>query len=136
MIQRCWVPNNVIFDTNDFLEVWDGGSKRYERWPDGTECCWEVIKVRADTAHTDMSFTEILRELPSWDTPAKSMWTERIPVLSSEGRYQIPGWSITYSIVPDASQAPVSQGPPLNAPKHSVNRRHFHHKKAAHRLRL
>ena len=82
-VKRCWTYTKNA----GILEVWDGGSRRYERWSDGTEHCWEVLER---TFLSDTSYTEILRELPSWNTPATVMWTE-----------QIQDWSFTVSNVPE-----------------------------------
>ena len=101
VVQRCWNLSNAIqkTDTTTFLEIWDGGSIRYERWPDGTECCWEVV---SRCYLSDSSFTEILREIPSWKAPLETMWIERVPLYVPEGdkEFQIPGWSIVYYVVP------------------------------------
>lgn len=142
MLERKWTQTtDELQTTNGVLEIWDGGSRRYERWPDGTEYCWEVIG-RDNLAN---GLIETLKELPSWDTPAVTMWHETIPVYIPEGNneFQIPGWSVTYTQIPepkepqrsDSSEIPRQRPPlrqhnqPENAAKQNVNRRHFHHKK-------
>ena len=142
MIQRCWSKTEVPIESTEFLEIWDGGSKRYERWPDGTECCWEVIDRVIDASDvSSQSFTEVLKELPSWNTPAAMLWTERVPFCKAgENTFQIPGWSITYSILPelDATIKALTPTRQYESQRHTQNtgnypppihRRHFHKKR-------
>ena len=120
-VKRCWTYTKNA----GILEVWDGGSKRYERWSDGTEHCWEVLER---TFLSDTSYTEILRELPSWNTPATVMWTE-----------QVKDWTFTVSNVHEdkprpqhheqTRQIPKQPNQPANRGNQNVNRRHFHSKK-------
>ena len=146
LIQRSWIQTETLKDTSDWLEIWDAGSKRYERWPDGTERCLEIVSVHAtgssDKSNGALIFTEILRELPLWDAPATITWTERIPVFTTEGsnEYHIPGWTVRVVIVPEKKdvstihrhESPVpQQNPrqPLNSTNQNMNRRHYNHKK-------
>jgi len=140
MVKRIWkqTPDELQI-TNGLLEIWDGGSRRYERWPDGTECCWEVVGKEFQ----ENCLIEVLKELPSWDTPAVTMWHEKVPVFIPEGdkEFQIPGWSVTYLRIPEAQrngQMPQRHGQmpntqpckrqPDNATNQNLNRR-FHKKK-------
>jgi hypothetical protein len=140
MVKRIWKQTTDELQTeNGVLEIWDGGSRRYERWPDGTECCWEVVRKEFQ----ENCLTEVLKELPSWDTPAVTMWHETIPVFIPEGdkEFQIPGWSVTYLRIPEA-QKHVAQSTthmptpntqrykrqPDNATNQNLHRR-FHKKK-------
>lgn len=149
LVQRQWKhDNSELHNTDTFLEIWDGGSRRYERWPDGKECCWEVVSVDSPVSPVSpvYSLVEVLRELPSWNTPADIMWYEKVAVHSLENGFQIPGWSVTQTVLkspqlsrPDnlhEPRRPNLHGPhrPIHARqpeglKHNVNRRHFHNKK-------
>lgn len=130
--------DEILQSSDTFLEVWDGGSRRYERWPDGTECCWEVVSRHGEV--------EVLRELPLWDTPAVVMWYEKIPVKQEAGKFQIPGWSVLYTIVPEEKEVAKPrhdrgpQGPhgvhgpgnkrqPDAVANQNVNRRYFSKKR-------
>ena len=150
LVQRQWKHDHSdLHDTDTFLEIWDGGSRRYERWPDGKECCWEVVSVGSlvDPLVGSLvdplvgSLVEVLRELPSWNTPADIMWYEKVPVHSLENGFKIPGWSVTQTVLQTPQVRPgILQEPyrdthrPIHARqpenvKHNVNRRHFHNKK-------
>lgn len=140
LVERTYTQTTETFDTTDtFLEVWDGGSRRYERWPDGTEYCWEVVSNGLETG-----MKQVLRELPLWDTPAAVMWYEKIPVLIKEtGKFQIPGWSVSYVGLPEEriqkpEQVRYPQGPqgpnghkrqPDAVANQNVNRRYFSKKR-------
>ena len=140
LVERTYTQTTESLDaTNTFLEVWDGGSRRYERWPDGTECSWEVVSN--DTLETDMK--QVLRELPLWDTPAVVMWYEKVPVLKDGNTFQIPGWSVSHLVVPEErtqkpEQVRYPQGPqglhghkrqPDAVANQNVNRRYFSKKR-------
>ena len=123
LVQRQWKHDHSDLHTDTFLEIWDGGSRRYERWPDGTECCWEVVlrDYQNDSIHS-----ELLLELPSWNTPADIMWYEKVPVHSLENGFQIPGWSVTQTI----SQANTPQ---THRPIHVRQPENVKHNKKPHK---
>ena len=139
MLERKWEQTtHELPPTDHVLEVWDGGYRKYERWPDGTECSWELVSWDIKTG------LQVLRELPSWDTPAVTMWYEKIPVyISKNNEFQIPGWSVTSRFITEpiksenkqVSTIPI-QGPntiytrqPDSLAKQNINRRHCHKKK-------
>jgi hypothetical protein len=73
------------------IDIWDGGSYRYERWPLNKDIAWEVVKREI----TETGFIETLNELPAWETPFKTMWKESVPILSQGPKgFRIPGWSV------------------------------------------
>ncbi len=75
-----------------FVDIWDGGLYRYERWPDNTEQCWEVISREL----SEDGFTEVLRKLPLWKTPGQVLHREQLPVMVHEqkDRFEVPGWEV------------------------------------------
>ena len=74
-----------------YLNVWDGGSIRYERLSDGTERSWKVL----DREATSTGFIETLLELPAYVTPSEVLWKETVSVFRlPNGNLQIPGWTI------------------------------------------
>ena len=73
------------------LNVWDGGSVRYERLSDGTERSWKILEREA----TSTGFIETLLELPAYVTPTEVVWKEEVPVFRlPNGNLQISGWLI------------------------------------------
>jgi hypothetical protein len=95
-VKRTWIKTQNKSDLDslkgsDQIEIWDGGSVRYERL-DGVDRSWEVLERIPLTAE---SFIEILKELPAWRTPATVMSYEQVPILSGKNGFQIPGWTVT-----------------------------------------
>ena len=94
---RTWTKKrNTILQPSHFLEIWDGGSIRYERITGATtikETCWEILD-RAYT--TESSFTETVKELPPWVTPVQVTFQERVPVLLTARGFEIPGCIIEH----------------------------------------
>lgn len=109
ILQRTWKSNNqTLTQTADkHLCIWDQGSRIYERWPDGTEYSLELISREFKNNGRDIiEFTEILKELPSWETPSEICWKEIVPILSiSPNNIKIPGWNITTTILAKPSTA-------------------------------
>lgn len=94
-VKRTWKKTQTKSDLgslkgSDQIEIWDGGSLRYERL-DGVDRSWEVLERILLSADT---FVEILKELPAWRTPLVVMSYERVPILSGKNGFQIPGWSV------------------------------------------
>jgi len=78
------------------LDVWDGGSRRYERFPDGNEVCWEVLSRELN----ETGFTEVLSQLPQWETVGDIAWTEKVAILKlSDSILEIPGWKVTTDVL-------------------------------------
>ena len=93
IVVRKWVKNSQISNNaTEVLDIWDSGTHRYERWPDGTEVYWKVIAKDL----TETGFEEHLEKMPHWETPAKVVIQEKIPLLKvSETQYQFGQWSVT-----------------------------------------
>jgi len=98
LVKRCWSPYKNTIDKNaQHLDVWDGGSQKFERWPDGTECSWKIISRELDQSGN--GFTEILKQLPSWNTPSVVMNKEQIPlIIKKPGHFYLGNWSILQTV--------------------------------------
>jgi hypothetical protein len=94
LVKRIWKKADEITKAKGdglYLNVWDGGSIRYERLSDGTERSWKVL----DREATSTGFIETLFELPAYVTPTEVLWKEAVPVFRlPNGTLQIPGWTI------------------------------------------
>ena len=97
VVTRTWTPlqnqsMDVTSSTGLYLDIWDSGDKKVERWPDGTEFYWRILEL--DILENGQ-VKEILEPLELWDTPARYTWTEKIPLLKGIfTNYEIPGWTI------------------------------------------
>jgi hypothetical protein len=112
MLQRKWrTSTEIVTERSDnCMNIWDGGSRRYERWPDGTEHSWEIVSRECNNTLPVSEFTEILRELPSWEMPTKICWQETVPFfIVSPHRIQIPGWDITNTVIQSRERLMPSQ---------------------------
>jgi hypothetical protein len=94
LVKRIWKKADEIARTKGdalYLNIWDGGSVRYERLSDGTERSWKVL----DREATSTGFIETLLELPAYVTPTEVVWKEAVSVFRlPNGTLQIPGWTI------------------------------------------
>ena len=94
LVKRIWKKADETAKINGeglYLNVWDGGSIRYERLSDGTERSWKVL----DREATSTGFIETLLELPAYVTPTEVLWKETVSVFRlPNGNLQIPGWTI------------------------------------------
>ena len=94
LVKRIWKKADEtakIKGDSLYLNVWDGGSVRYERLSDGTERSWSVL----DREATSTGFIETLLELPAYVTPTEVVWKEAVSVFRlPNGILQIPGWTI------------------------------------------
>jgi len=94
LVKRIWKKAGETVKTKGdelYLNVWDGGSIRYERLSDGTERSWKILEREA----TSTGFIETLLELPAYVTPTEVIWKEEVPVFRlPNGTLQIPGWII------------------------------------------
>jgi len=93
VVTRTWTPlENIKNSTGIYLDIWDSGDKKVERWPDGTEFYWRVVDLEV---LENGQVKEVLEPLELWDTPARYAWTEKIPLLNGIfTNYEIPGWRI------------------------------------------
>jgi hypothetical protein len=124
IVTRSWTKcnsDNKLVQPTLFLDVWDGGSRRFERFPNGHEVCWEVISRELN----ESGFVETLRELPSWETTGEIMWDEQIPLFSqSQNSFHVPGWKVSVAVrnpnpKPVPSNARRGRHPPgKNKPRH------------------
>ena len=94
-VKRTWktvpIHGNAKGGSSE-IEIWDGGSILYERWPEEDKC-WKVLER---TFLDATSFTEILQELPSCAVPTSVMFQDVHPLLLQTKRgFQIPGWTVT-----------------------------------------
>jgi len=93
VVTRTWTPlQNIENSTALYLDIWDSGDKKVERWPDGTEFHWRVVDLEV---LENGQVKEVLEPLELWNTPAGYTWTEKIPLLDGIfTNYKIPGWKI------------------------------------------
>ena len=100
IVKRTWSKSQVS-EYTDVLDIWDSGSHRYERWPDGTEVYWKVIS----RVLLDQGFVEVLQKMPAWRMPAQVIHQEQMPLqihssqeLQGQQRlprlFQVGGWRI------------------------------------------
>ena len=105
LVKRIWEKDiNIKPLSNHILHVWDGGSRKFERWPNGVEHSWEVESREL----TETGFIETLRELSLWETPTHVKTQEQLQLLGptqySQGLgellpvYYLPGWSVRQEI--------------------------------------
>ena len=94
LVNRIWKKADETAKINGeelYLNIWDGGSVRYERLSDGTERSWKVLEREA----TSTGFIETLLELPAYVTPTDVFWKEAVSVSRMpNGTLQIPGWTV------------------------------------------
>ena len=124
IVTRTWTKcnsDNKHTAPSLFIDVWDGGSRRFERFPNGYEVCWEVINRELN----DSGFVETLRELPSWETTGEIMWNEQIPLFSqSQKSFNVPGWNVSIEgqPCPIPSKARRGRQPPgKHKPRHPIS---------------
>lgn len=124
IVTRTWTKcnsDNKHVAPSLFIDVWDGGSRRFERFPNGYEVCWEVLSRELN----DSGFVETLRELPSWETTGEIMWNEQIPLFSqSQNSFNVHGWkvSIEGQPCPIPSKARRGHQPPgKHKPRHPIS---------------
>jgi len=93
VVVRIWkrsAETNTVKPGLPCIDIWDGGSTRYERWP-LKDIAWDVVRREI----TETGFIETLNELPAWETPFQTMWKESVPILSQSSKgFRIPGWSV------------------------------------------
>jgi len=100
IVKRMWSKSQVS-EYTDVLDIWDSGSHRYERWPDGTEVYWKLIS----RDQVGQGFVEVLQKMPPWKMPGQVIHQEQLPlqIHSSpklQGQqhlpavFQVGGWRI------------------------------------------
>lgn len=93
-VKRVWTKSINSVEYTTWLDVWDNGDIRYERFRDGIEKSWKII----DRQISSSGFTESLMDIPIYVTPTKNVWKESIPAHPLPGGgFQIPGWTVTCS---------------------------------------
>jgi hypothetical protein len=110
LVKRVWKKEQLLTQYNEMVDIWDSGSHRYERWPDGQEFYWEIIS-RDQNPH---GFSEILRKKPRWQAPGAVMYQDKIPLcISSDSEFQMGAWSVRQSDY-NISSAPLTPRSPVN----------------------
>jgi hypothetical protein len=113
IVTRTWTKcnsDNTHVQATSFLDVWDSGSRRYERFSDGKEVCWEVLSRELN----ETGFSETLSHLPHWETVGDIAWSEKIALLkSSDSVLEVPGWKVTIEVLQpqaeDQGQSPSQE---------------------------
>ena len=113
VVTRTWTPlENIQISTGIYLDIWDSGDKKVERWPDGTEFYWRIIDLEV---LENGQVKEVLEPLELWDTPARYAWTEKIPLLNGIfTNYEIPGWRIIQESAINQKISPTGRKQKLN----------------------
>ena len=95
---------------NTVLEIWDCGSHRYERWPDGVEYFWKIISRDLIPG----GFSEILEKMPEWLMPGQVLYQQAVPLyVSSNEEFHLGEWSVRQHILNTPVVAPqVFEKPP------------------------
>jgi hypothetical protein len=109
VVYRKWLPleNKSSNNTGVYIDIWDSGDKKIERWPDGTEFHWQIVNLES---LENGAIKETLEPLEQWDTPKGLVWSERIPLLNGIfTKYEIPGWRIVQEMPPTATGASKSE---------------------------
>jgi hypothetical protein len=113
LVQRKWLGlaaenDSQIATYTDVIDVWDSGNIRYERFSNGDDYSWEVIKRELN----DDGFTEILKEAPLYKCPFNIVWQESYPALLNSQGFKIPGWSVVQTIlIQDKAKAKPENSP-------------------------
>jgi hypothetical protein len=80
-----------VIGNNTVLEIWDCGSHRYERWPDGTEYFWKIISRDLIPG----GFSETLEKMPEWIMPGKVLYQQAVPLyVSSNEEFHLGEWNV------------------------------------------
>ncbi|NDB83646.1 MAG: hypothetical protein EB127_13120 [Alphaproteobacteria bacterium] len=93
------------------VDIWDCGSHRYERWPDGVEYFWKIISRDLIPG----GFSETLEKMPEWLMPGQVLYQQAVPLyVSSNEEFHLGEWSVRQHtlnvpvVAPQASQKPSS----------------------------
>jgi len=119
LVQRTWTRGVEISSESqlsrytDVIDIWDGGNLRYERFSNGEDYSWEVIKREFN----DTGFTEILKEIPLYKCPLNLVWQENYQLALNNQGFEMPGWSVIQKII----SMPESKAKVLNMTFSSEN---------------
>jgi hypothetical protein len=88
-IKRTWTKG-ISIESNITIDIWDSGSYKYERWPDG-DVCWKVISREL----TPTGFSEVLKKMPEWFSPGQVLHWAQVPLLlQGSSQFQLGQWSV------------------------------------------
>jgi hypothetical protein len=88
-IKRTWT-RGISIESDIAIDIWDSGSHKYERWPDG-DVCWKVISREI----TPTGFSEILQKMPEWFAPGEVLHWAQVPLLFQDPlQYQLGQWNV------------------------------------------
>jgi hypothetical protein len=97
IITRTWT-RGISIESDIAIDIWDSGSYKYERWPDG-DVCWKVISREV----TPTGFSEVLQKMPEWFSPGEVLHWTRVPLLlQGPSQYQLGQWSVSVENQPQA----------------------------------
>jgi hypothetical protein len=108
-IKRTWTKG-ISNESDISIDIWDSGSYKYERWPDG-DVCWKVISREL----TPTGFSEILEKMPEWFSPGQVLHWAQVPLLlQGPSQFQLGQWSVAVEnqIQAQAEAKPQAQGRP------------------------
>ena len=110
IVKRDHVKKNLCGITHTvLLDIWDCGSHRYERWPDGTEHFWKIISRDLIPG----GFSETLEKMPEWLMPGLALHQEQIPLYkSSDEEFHLGPWAVRQQVL-NASSTLVAHQPAL-----------------------
>jgi hypothetical protein len=129
-VKRTWIKSQVSSHT-DFLDIWDSGSHLYERWPDGTEIYWKIIKRK----EVEGGIEEHLEKMPEWQAPSRVLHYEQVPLFHLQplpgsqdlekklSEFLVGGWKVTqetYSLTKMSQREDKKKEQP-------VSKRHLEH---------
>ncbi len=90
-IKRTWAREQISNESDLAVDIWDSGSHKYERWPDG-DVCWKIVSREL----TSTGFSEVLQRMPEWFAPGEVLHWARVPLLlQGPSQYQLGQWSVT-----------------------------------------
>jgi hypothetical protein len=114
IITRTWT-RGISIESDIAIDIWDSGSYKYERWPDG-DVCWKVISREL----TPTGFSEVLQKMPEWFSPGEVLDWIRVPLLiQGPSQYQLGQWSVSVEnqVKPQAQAKPLAQAKPRDQAK-------------------
>ena len=138
LVKRIWSRNTKVLGSNSkipeiTIDVWDSGSRRFERWSNGIEYSWELISREL----TESGFIEILSKLSNYETPMSVVSQERLQILGaveySEGQedvsrvYHLPGWSVIQEVEEKKIQDILPKAS-YNTQVNKNSKKHYHQK--------
>jgi hypothetical protein len=103
-IKRTWT-RGISIESEIAIDIWDSGSHKYERWPDG-DVCWKVVSREL----TSTGFSEVLEKMPEWFSPGQVLHWARVPLLlQGPSQYQLGQWSVAVESQLQAQVKPLPQ---------------------------